>query len=57
MVTVCGTPCFLVWNTVFTPSRLKMYLVTESPCFEPSVSPVSLTVASGSSLRATISYQ
>ena len=45
-VTVWGIPTFFVSNLFFTPSRLKMYLVTESPCFEPSISPDSLISAS-----------
>ena len=45
-VTVCNCSASLVSKMVFTPSRLKIYRTTESPCFEPSVSPLSLTSAS-----------
>ena len=56
-VTTCSRPDSFDSKIVFTPSRLKMYFTTESPCFEPSISPDSRIVASRSFDSATISYQ
>ena len=56
-VTILGTPGAVVSKLVFIPKSEKMYLTTESPCFEPSIKPSNLTTASESSANAMISYQ
>ena len=56
-VTILGTPGAVVSKLVFIPKSEKMYLTTESPCFEPSIRPSNLTTASESSANAMISYQ